>query len=823
MNVQLPPARSDGPFPPAVGGPGAREFPGFANLPSQFEDSHDDLRSTLINYLVLAIKRKYLLTVILVFFLSGGVIVTLNTPKIYSASTTIKIERSVPRVIRDEASQSDYPDEESSQFYETQNELIKSRALADRVATALNLEHTDFLGAAQPSFVARLTDYLGPAQRSLLNRLRDFLRSPPPSFPGWLTDLLRAAQPMLQSGAMGREAAVATNLDANAAEARHESAVSQIVSGLSVQQVGESSIARISYGSVNAAWAQRISIAVAEQFEKMTLDMRFSASTYARDFLEERLQELKSKLEASERQLIEYAQKEGIVDADNKQPQGVAEIQAAQTTYAAAVTTRVALEETRHQTQGDGVAALPQVMSDPLIQAARVRLAQLRATYQDKLTAVGPASPVVVALKAEIGAAEMDIRNQINLIKASINDQYNAAVVNEKALGDQLVRLKAAALDLRGRSVDYAMLSREVDTNKALYDGLLQQYQQLGVARDAETNNVSVLDRALLPGAPVSPSLSRNLLLALVLGMAAATGAIWLIEVLDDTFKTPEDIENRLGLPVLGVIPPDRDLNVQKSAVSTLMNDATSPLAESYRSLSTAIRFSTSEGAPRSLLITSSRPGEGKSTTAASTALNFAQLGMRVLLIDANLRDPSIDRLLGMDNSVGLSNYLSGATTPPMSQILSDAWASGVVKQSSMTGVVVMTSGPVPPNPAELLAGPKLALLLSGAGEFFDMVIIDGPPVMGLADVLIVSSAVDGVIMVVESARTRRTVVRHALKRLHFARARVVGAVLNKYHPRHARSSYNGYGYNWGSAYGVVAKKYAYGQRLKPALGGKKG
>ena len=237
----------------------------------------------------------------------------------------------------------------------------------------------------------------------------------------------------------------------------------------------------------------------------MTLEMRFSAATYARNFLEERLQELKRKLEASEKQLIEYAQKAGIVDVDNKQPQVVAEIQAAQNAYAAAVTTRVALEETRHQTQGDGVDALPQVMSDPLIQAARVRLAQLRATYQDKLTAVGPASPVVVALKAEMGAAEMDIRNQINLIKASINDQYNAAVVNQKAQGDQLVRLKAAALDLRGRSVDYTILSREVDTNRALYDGLLQQYQQLGVASGAETNNVSVLDRALLPGAARFP------------------------------------------------------------------------------------------------------------------------------------------------------------------------------------------------------------------------------------------------------------------------------------------------------------------------------
>ena len=268
-------------------------------------------------------------------------------------------------------------------------------------------------------------------------------------------------------------------------------------------------------------------------------------------------------------------------------------------------------------------------------------------------------------------------------------------------------------------------------------------------------------------------------------------------------------MEDRLGLPVLGVIPRVSRSEGAKIRMSAVMDDATSPLAESYRSLRTAIRFSTSGSAPRSLLITSSRPGEGKSTTAACIALNFGQLGMRVLLIDANLRDPVIHRLLGMDNSVGLSSYLSSATTPAMSQVLSGAFASGMLKESLMKGVVVMTGGALPPNPAELLAGPRLGSLLRAAGEVFDMVIIDGPPVMGLADVPIVSSVVEGVIMVVESARTRRAMVRGALKRLHFARARVVGTVLNKYHPKHvgASSSY-GYGYNWGRGYGLGAGKY---------------
>ena len=197
--------------------------------------------------------------------------------------------------------------------------------------------------------------------------------------------------------------------------------------------------------------------------------------------------------------------------------------------------------------------------------------------------------------------------------------------------------------------------------------------------------------------------------------MAAAAGAVWLIEVLDDTFKTAEDLEERLGIPVLGVIPLYRDPAKKKAAIAEILGDLSSPLAESYRSLRTAIQFSTSDGAPRSLLITSARPSEGKSTVALSLAANFAQLGMRVLLIDADLRNPSLHRVLNFENSVGLSNYLSGAW-PEANSPCADP-VSRTVKQTSIPNLAAVISGPLPPNPAELLAGPKLGVLLAEAAE----------------------------------------------------------------------------------------------------------
>jgi polysaccharide biosynthesis transport protein len=766
VNLYLPQVRSDDALTVKDNGGGTLGYPDYP-LPLDRENSQDDLRSQILHYVHLLWKHRYLVTAIVALFLFAGVIVTLQMQKIYSATTTIKIDQFVPQIFKSQSTQTEQGSEDT---LETQLELIRSRAVAERVATALQLGQSDFIRAPKPSLFKRL---FGGGSNT----------DPPVN-------------------------------DAESVEARREMSVGQVMGGLSVQPVGQSAIVRITYSCPDPGWAQRVSVAVAEEFAKMTLDMRFTASTYARNYLQEQLDALKVKLEDSERRVIEYAQKEGIFSVDSKEPQVDSELQTIQGAYSNAVTTRLALEETWRQANAGDDNSLPQVMADGLINGARSKLAELRATYQDKLTTLKPAFPEMVALQSQINETEKDVRTQIGRIKASIADQYQAAVANEKALSDKLSQLKAEAMDLRSRSVKYTILTRDADTNRSLYDGLLQQFRELGVASDAQSNNVSVIDKAETPVGPVSPSLYRNLFWAFALGVAAATGAVWLIELLDDTFKSVEDIEERLRLPVLGVIPFYRDPDGKRSAISQVMDDLSSPLAESYRSLRTALQFSTAEGAPRVLLVTSARAGEGKSTSAISLAINFSQLGLRVLLIDADLRNPSVHRFLDLENSAGLSNCLSGAESNAES-LLADP-ESRLVKATSISNVCALTTGPLPPNPAELLAGPKLGLLLTTAAEFFDIIIIDGPPVMGLADVPILSSVVDGTVLVVESGKTRRGLVRNALKRLHFARARVLGIVLSKYQAKHAPSY--GYGYGYGYGYKGGAEKYLYRQNPKPVL-----
>jgi capsular exopolysaccharide synthesis family protein len=279
--------------------------------------------------------------------------------------------------------------------------------------------------------------------------------------------------------------------------------------------------------------------------------------------------------------------------------------------------------------------------------------------------------------------------------------------------------------------------------------------------------------------------------------LLAAALLIAAFELFDDTFKSPEEIEEQLGLAVLGIIP------ISDESVLADINESSSPIAEAFRSFRTALQFSTDQGAPKNIVVTSAQPAEGKSTTALALAMNFAQLGMKVLLIDADLRNPSQHRNLGRNNGAGLSNYLAGGAMP-----------ESIFQKTEFDGLYFMPSGPLPPNPAELLAGPKMLSLLSTAGEKVDIVIIDSPPVLGLADAPLLASIASGTLLVVATAQTRRGVVKAALKRLHFARARMVGALLNKCDV-HSKYGYGGYGYGYGA--NLALEYYGYGRKNQDA------
>jgi capsular exopolysaccharide synthesis family protein len=337
---------------------------------------------------------------------------------------------------------------------------------------------------------------------------------------------------------------------------------------------------------------------------------------------------------------------------------------------------------------------------------------------------------------------------------------------------------------LSNRNIQYNILQREVDTNRSLYDGLLQRYKEVGVAGGVGTNNVSIVDRAKPPLKPAIPNIPLYISLSAALGLLLGTLVAFLVESFDQGINGPGDVEPKLKLRMVGSVPVlGRGVRPPQA-----LEDAASTFSEAFNSIRTLLQFSTSDGVPRTLLITSSRAGEGKSTCALGLARSFARLGTRVLLVDGDLRDPTLHRTLKMNNTTGLSKYLAGSVN-----------FAEVVQPTDAANLWVVPCGPLPPSPSELLAGRGFRLFLSEASEAFDLVIIDGPPVVGLSDAVSISAAAVGTLFIVEAAAVRGPLARAAVRRLMAVDARIVGVILSKYDGR--RGAY-GYDYKYHYTYG---------------------
>ena len=391
----------------------------------------------------------------------------------------------------------------------------------------------------------------------------------------------------------------------------------------------------------------------------------------------------------------------------------------------------------------------------------------------------------MVSLQSQIGELQRQIANQsAQASSGRINGllaDYRAALSAEHALQARVSQLKGDVLNLRGRSIQYTILQREVDTNRSLYDALLQRYKQIGVAGGVGMAPVSIVDRAQVPTFPVKPNVMMNLLVGLAVGLLAGMAAAVGLEFVNDTIKTREDIRKKLSLSCLGTVPKTaaRDTFVED------LKNPTSMVSEAYSAIVAALRFSTEEGMPKVLLVTSTRSGEGKSSSALAIAQNFARRERRVLLIDSDLRKPAFKTTT---DRVGLSKLLTA----------NDQLADHIV-ETQHRNLWLLPSGPLPPNPADLLSTGRIRKIVSEAKEMFDLVVIDGPPTLGLADAPLLAAAAAAALFVVESGRTRTRIAIEALNRLEATGTQIVGAVLTKSQDAGDGYGYVGYGYGYGA------------------------
>ena len=429
--------------------------------------------------------------------------------------------------------------------------------------------------------------------------------------------------------------------------------------------------------------------------------------------------------------------------------------------------------------------ASPEALSNLAINDLRQKRAELAAQYQQLMTQFEPEYPAAKAIKSQIDQLDRSIGVEEGRVSGSLRANYQQAVQREQDLKAKVDELKTSYLDLRRRSIQYNIYQQEVDTNKALYDGLLERFKQIGVAEGVGVNNISIVDPADVPQKPSSPRLLINMALALLAGLGIGAGLAFAFEQIDEAIADPAEIEKRLGLPLLGSVPKIEGEEPRKALL-----DRKSELVDAYLAIQTSLSFTTEHGIPRSFSVTSTRPAEGKSTTALAMATMLSRAQRKVILVDGDMRSPSVHHLGGVDHDRGLSNFLAG-----------DDQVETMLFPMTALGFTAMSAGPIPPNAAELLTGHRLAVLIARLLETYDHVVIDSPPVMGLADAPLIAARVEGVIYAVESNGIRSTLVKTAIGRLTSANVRIMGAVLTKFDARKSHYGY-GYGYEYGYHYG---------------------
>lgn len=697
--------------------------------------------SALSQYFQILMRRRMLVLAAVATALLIALFVTLTTTKLYRATTSLEIAREATRVV-DDGDVAPSGQATNQEFYQTQYGLLRSRALAELVVRKLRLAENETF----------LYGYSGDA----------------PTEP------------------------VAGNR-ADRRAALEQRATDILIANLTVAPVRSSSLVSVSFDSADPQLSARVANAVAENFIASNLARRFESSAYARRFLEDRLAQVRARLEESERALVNYASRQRIINLDSP-AQGAdgtttlpsqslvgADLAALNTALSAAKTDRAAAEARYNQAQGGGL-GVTEVLNDPAVNQLRTSRAQLSADYSRLLAQFKPDYPTMVALRQQIAEVDKQLRTQTGGVVSAVRGQYQAAVEREATLQRQVDALKDGVLDLRRRSIQYNIYQRDADTNRQLYDGLLQRYKEVGIAGGVGANNVSVVDAARPPGSPFTPNTMLNMLLGLLAGLLVGGMLAFLLEQLDESILAPHDLEQKLNLPLLGSIPRVAD----GVTPTEMLEDSKSPMSEAYLSVMTALRFATSHGAPRAIVITSARAEEGKSTTSLAIARNFAALGKSVVLMDGDMRNPSVHKLFGLPNTQGLSNALAGE--------------DDVGKLINATGngkLGVMTAGPIPPNPAELLAGQRLGEVVAKLLESVDHVVIDGPPVMGLADAPLIASNVEATVFVIAAKDTRAKAARVAIRRLIDVHAHIVGAVLTKFDARQVGYDY-GYSYDYG-------------------------
>lgn len=713
-----------------------RDYTYGRNVTTERDETH------LRDYWRIVRRRLWIPISVLLIVTTLAAIYNLRLPDIYEGVTEIVLERE-DRVVNLKDVQINMGGGDDAQYINTQLKIMQSPKVAYLVAKTLDLEHNS-----------------------------DFA-------------------PTSQTGQNALEISNGEN-DEQAEMNNHETLISRLLGNVEIKQLRDTRLVEIHYRHPVADLARKVADTWAEAYIKNNLDSRLDANKLSGQFLNKSIQDYRIKTREAEEKLLNYRRTNQVLDFGERQNIVSERLASLNQLLLIAETERknAQLAYDMSRSVAD-VTTLPEVQRDPVAQELTKRITDLKQQEEQLLVEFTHEWPAVKKIKQQIEQLEGERRVAHQRILATIDNQYRATVQKEDGLRKAFAQQRSETMQQSEGAIMAKMLQRDIDTNTEMLNNLMKSQSGVDVSAVGllKSNNVRITRHAAKPGKPVAPKREQNILLAALLSLIGGVGLVLFLDYVNNKIESVEDIDRYLRLPALGVIPSlpatgkARRLltggggsNGKELAPATANNgsviltqvEANSSIAESYRQLRTALLLSSAGHAPRTLLVTSSQPAEGKTTTSVNTAISLAQTGAAVLIVDADLRRPRVHKIFGLKNNAGLSNYLAGEGD--LSTLI----------QIAMPNLYVLPVGPLPPNPAELLGSPRMKTVVETLSANFDYVVIDSPPVSSFADSLILSALVEGVIIVVKGGVTPREMAQRTKAHLQSVGAKILGVVINQ-------------------------------------------
>ena len=693
----------------------------------------------LRDYLDVIFRRKWLIISFLALTFITTLILTLASPKIYKASTSIEVSPQNQKVTKFEEVVS--TEMRAQEFYQTQVDLLQNNALTRRVIEKLELPN-------HPVIIDTLYDTGEPG---VISKIKESVKK-------ILSALISSSDDKEKNPSLISE------------EALKQQALLKFIEGnLEVSPKRNSMLIGVSFTSPDRQLSQSVANAVVEEFVHWNMEKKLEASQLAREFLMKQIDRAKISLEKAEEDLNRFAKQAGIVSLDAKLNSVYRQLEELNSSLAMAEADLIGKESVYKQATLDGPSGLPQVMENQAISGLKAEYARLRSEYEDLTVTFHDDYPTVKALKMKMNSIDDRIRIEEQKVFLAIENQYKVGLRKVKTMGARVEHQKKMAIDLNERATQYKIMAREVETNKGIYQSLLERTKEIESMVGVSSSNINIIDKAMLPIMPFKPKVKLNLLLAIVVGMMGGLGLAFFLEYFTDTITNPDEISDRFHVPILGVAPLSK--TDEFPVEQTFVSDPRAPLSEAMRSTRMSIQLSGTASQAGSFVLTSTKPSEGKTTMAANLALAFAGSGERVMLVDADMRKPKLHKFFQDQDdtsSPGLSRFLAGVSS------------KGLVCRNGMSSVCFIPAGPVPPNPVELLASDRFAMLVQTLTRRFDRVILDGPPYLGFADSLVISRHVGGVVLVSSMGETTRNALLHFKKSVLNSQGKILGCIINK-------------------------------------------